>query len=52
MLVTIAIVLAVLWLIGLVAAVTFHGFVHVLLILAIVSIMLHLLRGRHASARP
>jgi uncharacterized protein DUF5670 len=52
MLATIAIVLVALWLLGVVTAVTFNGFVHVLLVLAIVSILLHLFRGRPSAVRP
>ena len=52
MLATIAIVLVALWLLGVVTAVTFHGLVHVLLVLAIVSILLHLFRGRPSVVRP
>lgn len=45
MLETIAIILVVLWLLGLVSAHTLGGFIHVLLVLAIVVILLRVIRG-------
>jgi len=46
MLETIAIVLIVLWLLGLVSSYTMGGFVHILLVLAIVVILIRVLQGR------
>jgi hypothetical protein len=46
MLETIAIVLLVLWLLGLVSSYTMGGFIHLLLIIAIVMILLRVIRGR------
>jgi hypothetical protein len=46
MLETIAIVLIVLWLLGLVSSYTLGGFIHLLLVLAIVVILLRLIQGR------
>ncbi len=46
MLYTIAIVLLALWLMGLVAGVTIHGFIHVLLVVVVVMVLLQLLSGR------
>ncbi len=46
MLQTIAIVLIVLWLLGMVSAYTMGGFIHILLVLAIVSVLLRLIQGR------
>jgi hypothetical protein len=46
MLVTIAVVLIVLWLLGLITSYTMGGFVHILLVIAIVVILLHVIRGR------
>lgn len=46
MLWTIAVVLFVLWLLGLVTSVTMHGFVHVLLVLAVVVVLLRVIQGR------
>ena len=46
MLYTIAVVLIVLWLLGLVSSYTMGGFIHVLLVIAIVVILLRLISGR------
>lgn len=46
MLYTIAVVLLILWLLGLVTSVTIGGFIHVLLVIAIVMILLRLISGR------
>jgi len=43
---TIAIVLIVLWLLGLVSSYTMGGFIHLLLVLAVVVILLRLIQGR------
>jgi hypothetical protein len=46
MLYTIAVVLLILWLLGLVSSYTVGGFIHVLLIIAIVVVLLRLISGR------
>ena len=46
MLETIAVVLVVLWLLGLVSSYTMGGFIHVLLVIAVVVILIRLIRGR------
>ena len=46
MLETIAIVLLILWLLGMVSATTLGGFVHVLLVIAVVVILIRVIRGR------
>ncbi len=46
MLYTIAVVLLILWLLGLVSSVTIGGFIHVLLVIAIVIILLRVISGR------
>ena len=46
MLWTIFVVLVVLWLLGLVSSYTLGGFIHVLLILAIVAVVINLIQGR------
>jgi hypothetical protein len=46
MLWTIFVVLLVLWLLGLVTSYTFGGFVHILLVLAVVVLVFQLLSGR------
>lgn len=48
MLETIAIVLVILWILGLVSSYTIGGFIHVLLVIAVVVILLRLVRGRRA----
>ncbi|HEY8357049.1 MAG: lmo0937 family membrane protein [Ramlibacter sp.] len=46
MLYTIAIVLLVLWALGLVTSVTMGGLVHALLVVAVIVVVVQLLRGR------
>jgi len=46
MLETIAIILLILWALGLVTSYTLGGFIHVLLVLAIVVILIRVIRGR------
>lgn len=46
MLSTIAIVLIVLWLLGLVSSYTLGGFIHILLVVAIVVFLIQVLSGR------
>ncbi len=46
MLGTLAIILVVLWLLGLVSAYTMGGFIHVLLVIAVVMILLRVIQGR------
>jgi hypothetical protein len=46
MLFTIAIVLLILWALGLVTSVTMGGFVHVLLVVAVVMILVRIISGR------
>jgi hypothetical protein len=46
MLYTIAIVLAVLWLLGLVTSYTMGGFLHILLVLAVIMILVQVIQGR------
>jgi hypothetical protein len=48
MLYTIAIILVVLWALGLVSSVTMGGFIHILLILAIVVILVSFISGRRS----
>ncbi|HKX53214.1 MULTISPECIES: lmo0937 family membrane protein [unclassified Nitrosospira] len=46
MLYTIAVVLIILWLLGLVSSYTMGGFIHILLVIAIVVILLRIISGR------
>jgi hypothetical protein len=48
MLVTIAIILLVLWVLGLVSSYTMGGFIHILLVIAVVVIVINLIQGRRA----
>ena len=48
MLYTIAIILLVLWLLGLVSSYTLGGFIHILLVVAIVMVLVRLISGRRA----
>ncbi|MGA2176503.1 MAG: lmo0937 family membrane protein [Verrucomicrobiota bacterium] len=50
MLYTIAVVLIVLWLLGMVSSYTMGGFIHILLILAVVMILVNLISGRRPLA--
>ncbi len=45
MLVTIAAILVVLWLLGLVTSYTLGGFIHLLLVVAIIMVLFRLIRG-------
>jgi len=46
MLWTIAVVLLVLWAIGLVSSYTMGGFIHVLLVLAVIVVLVRIIQGR------
>jgi hypothetical protein len=46
MLETIAVVVVVLWLLGLVTSHTMGGFIHLLLVIAVVVILVRIIRGR------
>jgi len=46
MLETIAVLLIVLWLLGLVSSYTMGGFIHILLVIAIVVLVLRVIQGR------
>jgi hypothetical protein len=48
MLYTIAIILLVLWALGLVTGTTIGGFIHVLLVIAVAMILLRIISGRRA----
>jgi hypothetical protein len=48
MLYTIAIILLILWALGLVTGTTIGGLIHVLLVIAVVMILLRLISGRRA----
>ncbi len=45
---TLAVVLVILWLLGLVSSYTMGGFIHILLVVAIVIVLLRVITGRRA----
>ncbi|MCC6520491.1 lmo0937 family membrane protein [Candidatus Nomurabacteria bacterium] len=47
MLTTIAIILIIFWLLGMVTSFTLGGFIHILLVIAIISILIRLIRGEN-----
>jgi hypothetical protein len=48
MLWTIAVVLLILWVLGLVSSYTIGGFIHILLVVAVVIVLVRLIQGRRA----
>ena len=48
MLYTIAVILLILWLLGLVTSYTLSGFIHALLVIAIVIVLVRIISGRKA----
>lgn len=48
MLLTIAVILIILWALGLVTSYTLGGFIHILLLIALVVIVINLVNGRRA----
>ena len=49
MLWTIAVILLVLWALGLVTSYTIGGFIHVLLVLAIITVLIRIIQGRRLA---
>lgn len=45
MLTTIAVILVILWLLGVVTSFTLGGFIHILLVIAVIMILIRLIRG-------
>jgi hypothetical protein len=43
---TIAVIMLILWLLGLITSYTMGGFVHILLVIAIVVVLMRVIRGR------
>jgi hypothetical protein len=43
---TIAVILTVLWLLGLVSSYTMGGFIHILLVIAIITVLVRIIHGR------
>jgi hypothetical protein len=48
MLWTIVVLFVILWLLGLMTSVTMGGFIHVLLVLAVIAVLVRLIQGRRA----
>jgi hypothetical protein len=48
MLWTIALILVILWLLGLVSSYTMGGFIHILLVVAVVVVLVRVIQGRRA----
>lgn len=49
MLWTIAVILAVLWVLGLVSSYTMGGFIHILLVVAVVVVLIRVIQGRRVT---
>ena len=47
MLLTIALVLVALWLLGMITSYTLAGFIHILLVLAVIAVLIRVIQGRH-----
>ncbi len=48
MLWTIAVILIVLWLLGLVSSYTMGGFIHILIVVAVIMVLVNIIQGRSA----
>jgi hypothetical protein len=48
MLWTIAVILIILWLLGLVTSYTMGGFIHILLVIAVIVVLVNIIQGRRA----
>ena len=46
MLYTIAVIMVILWLLGMITSYTMSGFIHVLLVIAIVAVLVRIIQGR------
>ena len=46
MLWTIAVVLVILWLLGIVTSYTMSGFIHILLVVAVIAVLIRVIKGR------
>jgi hypothetical protein len=47
MLETIAVLLVILWLLGMVSSYTLGGFIHILLVIAVIVVIVRIIRGRN-----
>jgi len=46
MLETIAVILVILWILGMVSSYTLGGFIHILLVIAVIVVLIRIIRGR------
>jgi len=46
---TIAVILIILWVLGLVSSYTLGGFIHILLVIAVIVVLINIIQGRRAS---
>jgi hypothetical protein len=49
MLWTIAVILIIMWLLGLVSSYTMGGFIHILLVIAVIVVLLNIIQGRRIT---
>ena len=49
MLWTIAVILIILWLLGLVSSYTMGGFIHILLVIAVIVVLVNIIQGRRIT---
>lgn len=49
MLWTIAVILAILWLLGVVSSYTMGGFLHILLVIAVIMVLFNIIQGRRTT---
>jgi hypothetical protein len=49
MLYTLALILVIAWLLGLVSSYTLGGFIHILLVVAIIAVLVRLIQGKNVS---
>ena len=49
MLWTIAVILVILWLLGFVSSYTMGGFIHILLVIAVIVVLLNIIQGRRVG---
>jgi hypothetical protein len=52
MLTTLAVILIILWLLGLISSYTLGGWIHILLVVAIIAVLLRLISGRPGPPAP
>jgi len=48
MLITIAIIVLILWAVGMITSYTLGGFIHILLVIAVIAVLIRIIQGRRA----